>query len=73
MDGVVGAAHWFRERGLRKTDVGTLNCLCTHYCKTVHDYGYAMNQIQYIFEMSAKKEHTGAFMGATGCCGKTCW
>jgi hypothetical protein len=74
MGGVVGAAHWFRERWACKTNVGGQNCLCSHYCKTVRDYAYATNDIPYIFEMSARKEHTtGAFLGAMGCCGRTGW
>lgn len=41
MDGVVGAAHWFHERCLCKTNVGRLYCLCSHCCKDVRDYAYA--------------------------------
>ena len=36
---VVAAAHWFCEHGPCKTNVGTLNCLCSHYCTTVHVTG----------------------------------
>lgn len=40
MGGVVVAAA-AQGLGLRKTNVGDLNCLCSHYCKTVRDSGYA--------------------------------
>ena len=69
--GVVGAAHWFRECGLCKTNVETQDCLRSHYCKTVRDFGYTINEIPCVFEM---KEHTtGAFLGVMGCCGRTGW
>jgi hypothetical protein len=38
MDVAVGAAHWVRERALRKTNAGMPYCLCSLYCKT--DRGY---------------------------------
>lgn len=70
-DVVAGDAHWhwLCEHAPCKTNVGTLDCLCSHYCKTVRDHGYAIDEISCIFEMNARKEHTtGAFLGAMGRC-----
>jgi hypothetical protein len=66
MDVAVGAAHWVRERALRKTNAGMPYCLCSLYCKTDRGYESAINEIPLSPKICKERTYHGRVPGGKG-------